>query len=77
VVYPNPTTGVFVLELTEIREGASILITDMAGKTIVTRTIDHGAVPTATFDLSALARGIYMVMVKDGNYTYRTKVVVQ
>lgn len=76
-IYPNPTTGVFVLELSQIREGAHILITDMAGRTITTKTIAKDAVPTATFDLSTFARGVYMMAITDGDFLYRTRIVIQ
>jgi hypothetical protein len=76
-VYPNPNNGVFVLELSFITQGASIMITDVEGKVVATKTIAKDATPVATFDLSALARGMYLIQVRDGELNYRTKIVVQ
>jgi hypothetical protein len=76
-IYPNPTMGVFILELSFINEGASIMITDVQGKFVAMQSIAKDAVPTATFDLSSVARGIYMIQVRDGSLNYRTKIVVQ
>ena len=76
-VYPNPTTGVFVLELTAVNELAHILITDIQGRVVATKTLTKDNVPTATFDLSTLARGMYLIQLRDGDYSYRTKIVLQ
>ena len=76
-VYPNPTTGVFVLELSSVREEANIVITDVQGRIIVTKTLAKTDVPTATFDLGQFAVGLYLVQVRDGAFTYRTKLVKQ
>ena len=76
-VYPNPTTGIFILELSHIHHAASILITDVQGKTVATKEIAKDATPTATFDLSYLARGMYLIQVRDGELNYRTKIIVQ
>ena len=76
-IYPNPTTGVFVLDMSEIREGATIIITDLAGRLITTTSIAKDAVPMARFDLSNYSRGIYLVQVRDGDLNYRSKIVVQ
>jgi ELWxxDGT repeat protein len=76
-IYPNPSTGVFMLELSEIAEGANVSITDVSGKTIQTRTMTKDGPKTATFDMSSYARGVYLIQVTDGEFVYRDKIVVQ
>jgi hypothetical protein len=76
-VYPNPTTGVFIVDLSSIIEQANILITDVQGKVVAMKTLTKDAAPTATFDLGNLARGMYLIQVRDGELNYRTKIVVQ
>lgn len=77
VVYPNPTTGVIVLETRELTDDAILLITDVAGKVVRTKTIPKGALPITTIDLSGIAKGIYIVQVSMKEVTYRTKIVVR
>jgi hypothetical protein len=75
-IYPNPTTGIFVLELSEVKVEAMITITDMSGKVIAQRGLGKDAAPTATFNMSDVAKGVYMIQVKDGELVYRDKLVV-
>ena len=78
VVYPNPTTtGVFVLNLSQITEEAVILITDIQGKVVARKTLTKDASLKTTFDLSGLANGMYLLQLRDGDYRYNTKIVVQ
>jgi hypothetical protein len=75
-IYPNPTTGIFVLELSEVKTEAFITITDMSGKLIAQRILRKDVAPTVTFDMSEVAKGVYMIQVKDGELVYRDKVVI-
>jgi hypothetical protein len=77
IVYPNPTTGVFILELPEVKEEAHVIITDISGKLIMHKTMRKDAAPTGSFDMSNYAKGIYLIQVRDGDVNYRTKIVVQ
>jgi len=75
-VYPNPTTGIFVIsspsqEMMELK--ASII--NSKGKTILNRQC-KGA-NSYTFDLSQAAAGNYFVKVETREKTYVMKVVVQ
>jgi hypothetical protein len=76
-IYPNPTTAVFMLELSEISEQAVVNITDISGKTIQTKTLNKDGVRTATFDMSSYAKGFYLIQVTDGGYIFRDKIVLQ
>jgi sugar lactone lactonase YvrE len=75
--YPNPTTGIFVLVISKVRAGATILVTDVAGNIRTTKTILRGELPTVTLDLTGFAKGMYLVQIRDGELNYRTKIVVQ
>ena len=76
-VYPNPNNGMFIVELTEIKDEAEIRIADIQGRVVAQKVLTKGAIPTATFDLTSLARGMYLMMLKDGDFTYQAKVVLQ
>jgi len=77
ILYPNPTSGVFILELSSILEQAFITVTDVQGRVLVQRNLAKNDEPTATFDLSNYSAGMYLVEVHDGDFSYRTKLVVQ
>jgi hypothetical protein len=49
----------------------------VAGKLIEHRRMEQGSVPTATFDLSNYAKGLYLLELRDGAFSYQAKVVVQ
>ncbi len=75
-VFPNPTTGIFVIsspspEMMELK----VSIINAKGKTILTRQC-KGA-NSYTFDLSQAAAGNYFVKVETGEKTYVMKIVVQ
>ena len=64
-VYPNPFTE--ILNISDVREVASVSITDMAGR--VVRTI---AKPTAQLQLGDLKSGMYLVTLKYKNGTVKS-----
>jgi hypothetical protein len=77
-IYPNPTNGIFMLELNEITsDQANITVTDISGKIIQARSISKNDPKTATFDMSSFAKGIYLIQVADGEFLYHDKIVVQ
>lgn len=73
-VYPNPSTGVFFVEIPHDIKAERIVVMDIAGKVIDSKTNAEGKVQ---FNMSGLAKGIYMVQVMYGEDTYRTKLTVQ
>jgi hypothetical protein len=74
-IYPNPTTGMFVVELPGEVLGGEAIVMDMSGRIIEKKAF----LPEMElrFDLSSVAKGIYMIHVQNGDNTYRTKVSVK
>ncbi|GGF20818.1 reprolysin-like metallopeptidase [Hymenobacter cavernae] len=62
-VYPNPSTGVFQLQINNAQRGAVQLhITDGLGRTMLSQKLNKGAAPLQhSVDLSQLANGIYQL----------------
>jgi hypothetical protein len=54
-VYPNPTSGVVYVELPS---GSEAVLLDLSGRILDRRVSTEGSV---SFDLSAYARGVYMI----------------
>lgn len=75
-VYPNPTTGEFTAEVSLVNNASvSIILTDMMGKQIATKSATNGSV---SFDTAGLAKGMYTVTyVLDGTPAKTELVVVK
>jgi hypothetical protein len=76
-VYPNPTTGIFTLELTESSENtkANVEIYSIMGE-LVQQTTMFGE-RSYQFNLSDKPRGIYIARVLQGENLYMEKVIRQ
>jgi hypothetical protein len=73
-VYPNPTTGVFTLELNSSADiDGALSITSIDGKVVFTDKIEGNGLITKSLDISALANGIYYLKLetKDAIKTYK------
>jgi len=75
-VFPNPTTGEFTAEVSLVNNvSVSIILTDMMGKQIATKSTTNGSV---SFDTAGLAKGMYTVTyVLDGTPAKTELVVVK
>jgi hypothetical protein len=63
-VYPNPNIGDFTIDLGAVYENTQILITDVSGKLIDTKTIFQSQI----LNLSIVERsGIYIISIQSGN----------
>jgi Zn-dependent metalloprotease len=73
--YPNPTTGLCWLELPNTQSSTEVLITDVTGK-VIDRVIvkDQRKIQ---FDLSKVARGVYVVKVITTDKTYTSRITLQ
>lgn len=73
-IFPNPATDNFTVKLDETTE-ASVQVIDLQGKVVATQTVS--AQSETTVDASALAAGIYTVLVTTENGVAAQKVVVE
>jgi hypothetical protein len=74
-VYPNPSKGIFVLELPDGAKNASVLITDVSGRIIERRVVmGENAI---SFNLSKVAQGMYMIQVAIGNERYQSRITIE
>jgi hypothetical protein len=72
-LYPNPTDGVFVIELEE-NSKYDVTVIDILGKTVYTSSINN---MSTTIDLSGFDKGVYTVELKDENSKYTEKLIVE
>ncbi len=71
-VYPNPTNGVFTIQL-ESKEKQLVQLYDMAGNIVLTQTIENGKVH---IDANYLAAGIYNISIKGNTSVTNKKLVI-
>ena len=71
--YPNPTNGIFIIELGEVAK-YNVTVNNVLGQSVLT-TITNGM--NTTIDLSAFDKGIYTVELKDENAIYTEKVIIE
>ena len=71
--YPNPTNGIFIIELGEVSK-YDVTVNNVLGQTVLS-TVTNGM--NTNIDLSAFDKGIYSVELKDANAIYTEKVIVE
>jgi len=72
-VYPNPSNGIFTIEL-EASKKYDVTINNVLGQTVIS-TKTSGM--NTTIDLSNFGKGFYTVELKNNNSTYVEKVIVE
>jgi hypothetical protein len=75
-VYPNPTTGILILELPKTGS-VSVMITDVAGKVIVRQVLSDNTQQQLQYNLSNQAKGMYFINVVNAGENYQSKVILQ
>jgi len=74
-VYPNPTTGMFTIQLSETpAEGASVEVLNSLGQVVDAFTM---TATTKQVDLSAMEGGLYTVRIISGNVVMTQRIVKQ
>lgn len=73
-VYPNPTNADATLAISGLTENATVVLSDMQGRTIATSKIAAGTTST-TISTESLAAGVYYVRVIAGGNTMTQKVI--
>jgi hypothetical protein len=67
-LYPNPASTIINLSLPDGEEIASVAITDMQGRKVVTSYANHGQL-----NVSSLSAGLYIINVQGEQHEYRQK----
>ena len=72
-VFPNPTNGLFTIEL-DVNEKYDVSVNNVLGQTVFTTTTNG---MNTNIDLSSFDKGIYTIKLKDENAIYTEKVIVE
>lgn len=74
-MYPNPTEGILHVKLKGYKsEVIAFNVYNTSGKVVMTGEILSN---TTTFDLSGLAKGVYVVELRNGSHQSRTKILLR
>ena len=73
-IYPNPSTGLINITLTESAKDRRIDVINSFGQVILTKQINTS---TPTIDLTNQAKGLYFVKVQSGNGVVVRKVIIE
>jgi hypothetical protein len=77
-VYPNPTSGKFVLEInTEDPKSYYVEIYSESGKKLRERKVQNSTYSKSNFDLSGVDSGIYLIKINNEQLNYITKVLIK
>ena len=76
-LFPNPSDGNFTLQFFASANKVEINIYDVSGRQILTRALDNRKGELIKANLSIGQAGAYLLNIKDGNRTYRKKVIIR
>jgi hypothetical protein len=79
VVYPNPTSGSFTVELNSLKlyASASITIVDLTGKIITSRKVTISEGVNNFYFAKQLEMGMYLIRVNEDDETQSMSIVVK
>jgi hypothetical protein len=76
-IFPNPSDGLFNIELMTNAGNHSINIYNMMGSLMKTVSLNTNAPGTYPLDLSELSNGFYMINVSSGSFNMFKKVLIE
>ncbi|MBS1645435.1 MAG: T9SS type A sorting domain-containing protein, partial [Bacteroidetes bacterium] len=77
LVYPNPTDAQVTLQFASMEQPADVVITDMAGRVVRHQVLSAQSALSSTYDLSDQAAGVYLIQVRQGENSFRTKLILK
>lgn len=77
-IYPNPSNGLFTLELNDLKAGVlSLVVIDGAGRKVMDKQINANTTSIRTeLDLGSLDNGFYFLLLKSGDASKTVKLVL-
>ena len=77
-VYPNPTTGVFTVELNNIKaDDYKISVTNVLGQEVYTSTKELTTLVAERIDLSSFDKGVYILEISNSESTLSEKIIIE
>jgi hypothetical protein len=76
-LYPNPTSGIFTLELSGVKGDHRLMIVDAMGKLVDDRMLQLNGFFETLIDLSGAESGIYFVRVTGPQLNETRRLVIE
>jgi len=77
MVYPNPTTGNFTIQLDKNTGIAEVIVMNTLNKIVFAESINTSSMKNLNIDLTNQARGIYFIKIKSNMAIVRLKVILK
>jgi hypothetical protein len=74
VMYPNPSSGLVNINMSQLDAGTTLSVTDMIGKEVFKTSVHETSL---NLDLSGLQQGMYIISIGSGKAAYMQKVIIQ
>lgn len=74
-LFPNPSNGLFTMEMEENYQQATLNLFDLTGKIIDSKTINNQQ--RISLDYSNLPKGMYQLQVNTEKGNYFSKIIIQ
>ena len=74
MIQPNPTNGVITLSVNGVSINATVNVIDLQGNVVASRALEGNSV---TFDLSNIAKGIYVMQIISDNAQATQRFIVE
>lgn len=74
-IFPNPSNGIFSIEVNESMKGYEMWLMDLSGKVLDKLTVEGEG--TQRFDLSYLNRGVYIGEVRNSGERFVSRIVIE
>ncbi len=73
-IYPNPSTGIFNIDLPDNKEVINISVIDITGKVILNKSVKENS---TSIDLSGNSQGVYIIKFQLDEETINQKIIVE
>ncbi|HXU28080.1 MAG TPA: T9SS type A sorting domain-containing protein, partial [Bacteroidia bacterium] len=73
-IYPNPSTGLVTVSIPSVNETTTLYITDMIGKNVFKSSVKDANI---SLDLTNLNKGLYMLIISNGQTKHIQKLIIQ
>lgn len=78
LIYPNPTNGIFNLELSGVdNDQYSITVKDLLGKQVYKSDQEINNIFIDKIDLSSNPRGVYLITIENSNSSISSKIILE
>ena len=76
-LHPNPSTGIFNLNIPSVDQPIDVQVMNVAGQVIYSNSVESNGASTMQIDLNKNAKGVYFVKITDSSETVVKKVVIK